>query len=609
MVRGRVGGLPVNPIESPDQLRQQALERGIADGYHDPHGHWHPADPASLSLLVEAFGLPVQAPPRPSFEPGKCYLPPRLAEGGRAWGLSVQLYGLRSARNWGIGDFSDLGALAEQAGRAGAAALQLNPLHALFSARPAHCSPYSPSSRLFLNPLYIDVCAVPEFESSSIARRLVAEGAFQQRLQALRERPRVDYPAVAALKWPLLRTLFGEFVDRHARNGSDRYRDFAAFCRRGGAALADFALFEALDQHLVRSHPGGWQHWPAVYRDRDRTALKDFAEHHAQAIRFPAYLQWLASTQLEQAQRRALAAGMEIGLIADLAVGSEPGGADVWSDPELFAAQAEIGAPPDAFAGDGQAWGLPPWRPQVLAAREFRPWRRLLDSAMAGLGGVRIDHVIGCERQFWVPRGLSGRSGAYVEYPREALLAILAEASREHRCLVIGEDLGTVPEGFSEGLAERAIFSTRVMRFERYPNGLFRRPSTYPDLACACAGTHDLPPLAAWLSEDDAVSPPVAGSDRQLLEAALLDAGLAPADDRVESHIAAIHAFVGATPCRLVMVQLEDILAERESANQPGTGPELPNWQRKYQLGLDDVEALPAWQATAELYRNAGRAP
>ena len=589
-----------------DSLRQRAIRRGIADGYHDIHGRWHPVSDDSLEHLLSALGPDEPAIPDPPHSDLACYLPSSMAPSCKAWCMSVQLYGLRSQRNWGIGDFGDLADLAEQIARTGAAALQLNPLHALFSARPAHCSPYAPSSRLFLNPLYIDVESVTELQSSDTARRLIEQDAFQRRLAALREAELVDYVAVSAIKMPVLRLLFGEFVDRHVRRRTERFAEFTAFRDQTGRALTDFALFEALERRLIRTHPDGWSAWPTPWRDRDPEACRDFLKRHPLEVLFPMYLQWLARTQLDQAQQRACAAGMPIGLIADLAVGVDPAGADAWRDRELLAMDAEIGAPPDAFASEGQAWGLPPWRPQILAARAYRPWRELLDANMAAVGGLRIDHIIGCERQFWVPRGSSGGDGAYLAYPREALLAVLAECSRRHSAVVLGEDLGTVPEGFSERLAESAILSTRVLRFERYPSGLFRRPSTYPDLVCACAGTHDLPPLAAWLEAGPEEPDP--NDERILLHAALVDAGTEPRSQAIEDRIAAVHEFLAATPCRLVLVQLEDILAEREPVNRPGTGPEQPNWQRKYSVDLSDLDACAAWQRTAELFRQAGRA-
>ncbi len=587
-----------------DALRQRASRQGIADGYHDIHGQWHAVSDASLEHLLRALGAEKPAPAAPPQSDGSCHLPPAMAEGGKLWSLSVQLYGLRSERNWGIGDFSDLAELAEQGARVGAAAVQLNPLHALFGARPAHCSPYAPSSRLFLNPLYIDVEAIDELKYSETAQRLIEQEAFQERLHALRKADRVDYAAVAALKMPVLRLLFGEFVDRHARRTTERFAEFAAFRDRAGRALMDFALFEALERRLIRTHPDGWASWPTSWRNRDPHACRDFVKRHPLEILFPMYLQWLTRMQLEQAQQRAVAAGMSIGLIADLAVGVDPTGADAWRDRDLLAMDAEIGAPPDAFAAEGQSWGLPPWRPRALAARAYQPWRELLDATMSAVGGLRIDHIIGCERQFWVPRGASGRDGAYVAYPREALLAVLAECSQRHNALVIGEDLGTVPEGFSERLADAAVLSTRVLRFERYPSGLFRRPSTYPELACACAGTHDLPPLAAWLE----AGPAEPDDERFLLQAALVDAGTEPLSEGVEDRIAAVHEFLAASPCCLVLVQLEDILAEREPANRPGTGPEQPNWQRKYALSVSELDACPAWQRTADVFRRAGRA-
>ncbi|TVS13388.1 MAG: 4-alpha-glucanotransferase [Wenzhouxiangella sp.] len=598
---------------SSKSLARRAERCGLAAGYHDIAGHWTAVGEDSLERLLQALGpTPEWSAPEPVSD-AACYLPPGLGSGQKAWAISVQLYGLRSDRNWGIGDFGDLAELAVRAGQAGAAAVLLSPVHALFGARPAHCSPYSPSSRLFLNPLYINVSAVAELEYSATARRFIDQPDFQQRLAALRLASRVDYPAVAALKMPVLRMLFGEFMDRCAGRSNERFADFSAFREQAGQALEDFALFEALDRRLLSTHPGGWRCWPDCYRDRDPGALRDFRARYPNEVLFPMYLQWLASEQLGSAQDQALAAGMSIGLIADLALGSDPGGAEVWRDRELVALDAEIGAPPDAFAAEGQAWGLPPWRPQVLAERGFRPWRDLLDAAMSGVGGLRIDHVIGLERQFWVPRGLTGQDGAYLAYPRAQLLAILAECSRRQQCLVIGEDLGTVPEDFSQRLAEAAVLSTRVLRFERYPDGLFRRPQTYPELACVCAGTHDLPTLAEWLEPGaaaetgDAHDKPSATDERQLLQAALVDAGTAPRTDSLEDRIDAVHRFLAATPCRLVMVQLEDILAEREPANRPGTGPEQPNWQRKYSLAVDALPTLPAWQRTVDVFRQAGR--
>ncbi len=586
-------------------LRERAAQRGISEGYHDVAGNWHTVGAETLEQLLAALGPDLDPETDPAPALGPCFLPPALSEDRKLWALSVQLYGLRSARNWGIGDFGALAQLAELAAEAGAAALQINPLHALYASRPGHCSPYSPSSRLWLNPLYIDILAVPDLATSETAVRFIEQDSFRRRLAALRASPRVDYAAVAALKLPLLRLLFGEFVDRHAGQCSERYAAFEAFRAAAGRSLLDFALFEALDRRLVERHPQGWATWPAPWRDREPEACRDFLKRHPREVLFPMYLQWLARNQLEDAQRRARAAGMPIGLIADLAVGVDPAGADAWRDRELLAMDAEIGAPPDAFAAEGQAWSLPPWRPQVMQTRAFRPWRELLDANMAAVGGLRIDHIIGCERQFWVPRGSSGREGAYVAYPRDALLTVLAECSRRHAAVVVGEDLGTVPDGFSERLAGSGILSTRVVRFERYPSGLFRRPSTYPELACACAGTHDLPPLAAWLEAGPAEPDP--GDERALLQAALVDAGTEPRSEGVEDRIAAVHEFLARSPCGLVLVQLEDILAEREPANRPGTGPEQPNWQRKYQLELAELAECPAWGRTADLFRRAGR--
>ncbi|TVQ39638.1 MAG: 4-alpha-glucanotransferase [Wenzhouxiangella sp.] len=592
-------------------LGDQAAARGIASGYHDISGQWQPVSEASLEQLLEALGPPgelasFQDAPEPA--PANCFLPPSLRAGQRRWGISVQLYGLRSRSNWGIGDFGDLGRLVELAAAAGAAAVQVSPLHALFSARPENCSPYAPSSRLFLNPLYIDIHAVPELaELPALAERIQAD-AYQAELNHLRQARWLDYPAVAAKKIGVLGVLYQHFRDHHLACDSDRAGDFRRYCRAAGQPLERFALFEALDAEFVEQGIGRWQDWPAELRAPDPQTLDAALAARRSAVDFHRYLQWLARSQLETVQARARAAGMDIGLIADLAIGSEPSGADVWSDPTLFATAAEIGAPPDAFAADGQAWGLPPWRPQVLVERSFSPLRELLAATMVSVGALRLDHVIGLQRQFWVPRGQPGRAGAYLAYPREALFAEVAACSHRHRCLVIGEDLGTVPEGFRERMAASSMLSTRVLPFERYPNGLFKRPSTYPELAVACAGTHDLPTLAAWLADET-------NPDHQLLHAALVDAGCAPPDwpdpatadaGFLAAAIDATHGFLAATPSALVLVQLEDLLAETEPANRPGTGPEQPNWQRRYRVDLAELPRLEAWRHCANSMR--GRA-
>ncbi len=587
------------------ELLAQAHERGFAVGYHDISGQWQAVSEDSLAQLIKAYG-PAAEQTSPEASPQACYLPAPLAAGQRRWGLSVQLYGLRSNSNWGIGDFGDLGRLVEMAAAAGAATVQVSPLHALFSARPGHCSPYAPSSRQFLNPLHIDINAVPELaELPSLAERIQAD-AYQAELKKLRQARWLDYPAAAAKKLAILRALYQHFRDRHLACDSDRATSFRRYCRAAGQPLERFALFEALDAEFVEQGICRWQDWPPELRAPDPETLAAAIESRRAEVDFHRYLQWLARSQLEAVQARALAAGMDIGLIADLAIGSDPTGADVWSDPELFAVDAEIGAPPDAFAADGQAWGLPPWRPQVLIQRAFAPLRELLAANMAPVGALRLDHVIGLQRQFWVPRGRPGREGAYLAYPFEALFAEVATASQGHRCLVIGEDLGTVPEGFRDRMARANMLSTRVLPFERHPSGLFKRPDIYPALACACAATHDLPTLAAWLA--DKTNP-----DRKLLHAALVDANLAPAawpepdrldPDAKDQAIAAIHRYLAATPSALVLVQLEDLLAETEPANRPGTGPEQPNWQRRYRVDLAELPRLEAWQLCAEIMRD-----
>ncbi len=361
--------------------------------------------------------------------PERCYLPPAV-RGRKRWGLAVQLYGLRSERNWGHGDFTDLARLARVAAGAGAAFVGINPVHALDPTRPDACSPYSPSSRLFLNVAYLDVEAIADFAECAAARRAVAGAAFRRRLAQARATPLVDYAAVWARKRPVLDRLYRSFVRRHLATGSARARRFRAFAAQGGAALEALCAFEARDE-----------------RCETRPARAEFA----------AYLQWNAALQLARAE--SAADRMAVGLYRDLAVGAEPGGAEALLDPRLLPADVSVGAPPDALNVAGQNWNLVPFDPLALRERAFEPFVALLRANMRGAGALRIDHAMGLARLFWIPAGSAASDGAYVRYPLDDLLAIVALESVRNRCLVIGEDLGTVPAGFRERMHAARAFS------------------------------------------------------------------------------------------------------------------------------------------------------
>lgn len=533
--------------------------------------------------------------------PERCYLPPALASGRRIWGPALQLYALRSQRNWGIGDFTDLANVIDLAARHGADLVGLNPLHALFPHDPRHCSPYSPSSRLFLNTLYLDVEAVPEFAHCEEARGRVASADFQARLQALRAAPLVDYEGVRQAKFEVLQLLFREVR-------AERGQAFEAFKRARGEDLRRHALFEALQEHLHARDPAcwGWPAWPAEYRDPDSPAVAAFAATNAERIDFYAHLQWLADEQLAAAAKRA--ADMAVGLYADLAVSVDAGGAESWAERALYAHGLRIGAPPDDFNPKGQDWGLPPWQPERLRAAAHAPFVSVLRANMRHAGALRIDHVMALMRLYLIPPGTDAAHGAYVHYAFEELLAAVAIESHRNRCLVIGEDLGTVPDAIRAALAAAGVLSYRVLYFEREADGTFRAPADFPALALVAASTHDLPTLAGWWEGRDLAlreslhlfpSAELAAAQRaqrardrpallrMLVREGLLPAGAEPPPALDERLGRAIHAHIARTNAAIAVVQPEDIFGAREQANVPGTTGEHPNWQRKLEVPLE----------------------
>jgi 4-alpha-glucanotransferase len=555
--------------------------------------------------------------------PRTCHLPRELQPGGRAWGLTAQLYGVRSPRNWGIGDLTDLAMLAAGAARRGACTLGINPLHALFPAEPRHCSPYSPSSRLFLNPLYIDVEAVPDFAQSTAAQARAAAPDAATRLAGMRDGELVDYAAVAALKQPIFAELHRSFAERHlgaTRGGepTERGAAFRRFQQEGGRALASFAIFTALHAHmLAQADSFCWQDWPAPLRDAASPEVARFAAEHGAEIELHQYLQWEAERQLGEAARAGERAGLSLGLYRDLAVGVDPNGADAWGDPSMMVTGATVGAPPDVLNMKGQEWGLAPVNPVMLRRHAYAPFAAALRANMRHAGVLRIDHAMALKHVYWVPRGADAAHGAYVSYPFEDLRRILALESRRQHCAVIGEDLGTVPAGFRDTMRDCGVLSYRLLLFERGRGGHFLPPEDYPELAAAPFSTHDLATLKGfWLGHDldwrrrlDLYpTPELAAKDeqerrrdrRRLLEA-LNEAGtlapgaakrLLPRDDEpiFATELAeAVHGFLGRAKARLALLQIEDALCELEQANLPGTVDQHPNWRRKLSLPLEQA--------------------
>jgi 4-alpha-glucanotransferase len=564
--------------------------------------------------------------------PATCHLPVGLQPGMRSWGLTVQLYSLRRTPDWGIGDFADLAELCRRCVPLGAGAVGINPLHALFAAEPRHFSPYSPSSRAWLNYLYIDVNRVPGFADDTAVQAL----APAQINTAAPEAGLVDYLAVAARKRPALEALFRRFLVHDISPGSALGGAFRAFQRDGGAALSEFATFEALHEHfLAAGGPFSWHEWPVALRDPAAAAVGEFARAHAERIEFFQFLQWLADGQLGDAATACRTNGLTIGLYRDLAVGVNPHGAEAWADQELVAPGAAIGAPPDPLSRAGQNWGLAPLNPLTLRRQGYAPLIAALRANMRHAGVLRIDHVMSLQRLYWIPSGSPATAGAYVNYPLRDMLRLLALESRRNACAVIGEDLGTVPDGFRETMQAADVLSYRVFMFERRWDGSFIPPGEYPELAAASAATHDLATLKGfWLGRDiewrrrlalypdDAAEATDVGErrrDRRLLLDALVREGLLaherfgeflPNDDDPlfgDELGEAILVYLGRSRARLMLVQVEDALGEAEQANLPGTVDAHPNWRRRLPVTLDELFAGPALARVAAAVSGARR--
>jgi len=546
--------------------------------------------------------------------PPACYgVPDALATTGRTapqaarlWGLGVQLYSLRRPGDGGIGDYSALEALARQAAARGAAAVAISPVHAMFSADVNRFSPYGPSSRLFLNALHIDPAAV--LGADALAAVLASLGDAAARYRALEQETLVDWPAAASLRLDILRRLYARLRDTGGN------ADFDAFRARGGGALADHARFEALHAwRLAQGESGYWRDWPDGLRDPRGPQVEQFAREHADEVGFHEFLQWQAARGLGNAQKAACSAGMPVGLITDLAVGADNGGSQAWSRQGEIINGLSVGAPPDVLNTRGQAWGLGAFSPHAMKAGGFGAYIEMLRAIFAYAGGARIDHVLGLGRLWLVPDGASPQEGAYLQYPMQDLLRLIALESWRHRAVVIGEDLGTVPPGFDVQLAQAGLLGIRVLMFQR-DGGRFFRPDEWPAHAIATTTTHDLPTIAGWWQERDIdwrtgldlLAPGEQESDararrahdRAVLWRALCDAGCAqgpvPAKEDGTPVLDAAAGFIAATPAPLAMLPVEDALGLPEQPNLPGTIDTHPNWRRRLPLAVDGLLDEPA---------------
>ena len=571
--------------------------------------------------------------------PDRCYVPSGLDGAARIWGPAIQLYALRSGRNWGVGDFTDLKHLVTYCADTGAGILGLNPLHSLFPGQPEHANPYSPSSRVFLNFLYIDVEAVSDFAGCEEARNAVQSPELQARLAGLRDTDVVDFTEVAAVKRPILEILYQHFREYHLKPESERGQAFRAFQAAGGEALRAYGVFEALQERFHgNSPPGlGWQAWPEAYRDPRSQAVSRFASANQGRVEFFQYVQWQADLQLGAVGHVAMKRGLKVGLYEDLAVGAHGAGFDAWIDQDVYAIEARIGAPPDDFSLKGQDWHVSPMIPVKLVEAAYAPFIAALRSNMRHAGAIRLDHVMQLMRLFWLPPDKGPSEGAYVRYPFRDLLGIVALESRRNRCLVIGEDLGTVPDEVREPLRDMGVLSYRVFCFEKDTDGSYIKSADYPEQAVATVTTHDLPTLHGyWQGRDLAVRAELdlfpteevheaqviaRSEDRIRLLFALKREALLPEGIDVEAVslpemssdlVNAVYVYLARSPAKIVMFQLEDLLGQVDQANLPGTTVEYPNWQRKLSVLLDSFSEDPRLESLVmalRLERGIGTMP
>lgn len=571
-------------------------------GYHRLHMTATDGGSASMDVIVA---------------PARAYMPPVVADDRHAWGLATQVYALRTETDWGVGSYKALEELAVGAAKLGAATIGINPLHALFANDPEKFSPYAPSSRRFLNIAYMDVEAIPEFRECLEAKRMFASPGFQANLARVRGYRLVEYVDVARLERPLLEILYSWFRKEHLEPGDARGQAFRSFQKEGGRFAELFCTFEALHEKFLKEENGYWRHWPQGFRHPASPDVANFTLENRERVEFFWWLQFIADQQLGAAHDGARAAGAEIGLYRDLGVGIAGDGAEAWLEQDNLSLGVSVGAPPDPLALKGQDWGLIPFNPIALREAGYAPFIGVMRANMRHAGALRLDHAMALQRLYWVPPGATADQGAYVRYPVEDLFRLVALESQRNRCLIIGEDLGTVPEGFRERMAAMSMFAYRVMVFEQ-KDGRFKAPGEFDGDALSIFATHDLPSVRGyWNGSDIGLREkldlyPREGmgeqeranrhSDREKLVAAFAAEGLLPdgfpvngalSDDEAGALSQAAHLFLARAKSKLMMVQIEDVLGLDTQMNLPGTTNQHPNWRRRFPVDVQTVLSDP----------------
>ena len=585
------------------QLYQIPLTLDLPFGYH------------SLSLYEQGNDDPL-ATMSLIITPKSCYTPEAILQGNKNWGTSVQLYCVKSETNWGIGDFSDLKSLLKNTAENGGDFIGLNPIHALSPSQPKNASPYSPSSRKWLNILYTDLNAVDELARNKNLQTKIATDEFQQQLTLLRDTEWVDYEKVTALKLDVLNVLFATLYD----GSSESIKRLAAlnhYVEQKGESLQQQASYDALQFKFLADDPNawGWPVWPEAFQSFQSEATQVWIKDNPQAVLFWCYAQWIAELQLEEADQLAKSLSMRLGIYRDLAVGVALNSADIWANRSLYCEHVSIGAPPDVLGPQGQSWGLPPISPAQLQKTAYQSFIALLQSNMRHCGALRIDHVLGLLRLWWVPENETAVKGAYIYYPVQDMLNLLALESVRNECLIIGEDLGTIPEGIDVLLKDAGVYSYKVFFYERAADGGFIAPQHYAQQAMAALSTHDMPTIKGYWNCDDLFLGRTLGlypdsdvfdrllADRLVCKQKILDSlhglGSLPSDfsrdaesvemDKTLNFALQTHSAKGSSA--LLSLQLEDFLEMDKPVNVPGTSDEYRNWQRKLSKNIEQIFA------------------
>lgn len=583
----------------------------------------HPENifPGSVALLEKTC--------RVIITPDTCYIPPKL-ESGKTWGLSINLYSIRSSRNRGVGDFTDLkNIIGFTAGLKGGF-VGINPLHAIPNMAPHGISPYSPVSRFYKNFIYLDMDSIPEVGASERAREMIDSDAFKNEISRLTAGDKIEYEGVASMKRSLLRHAFDFFCQSEYENDTPRAGAFRKYVTEEGTDLDSFALFIALWEHLNKAHNVyTWQEWPEEYRDPSGKAVQDFRTLNERELLFHKYVQWLIDLQHREAAELAFDVGMPVGLYHDLAIGSNGGGCDTWNSRSLIAENIDVGAPPDDFNPNGQNWGFPPMIPERLKDAGYDFFIQVIRKNMKYNRALRIDHALGLFRLFWIPAGMPAEKGAYVAYPHENLLRIIALESVRNKTMVIAEDLGTIGANVHDALLRFQMLSYRIFYFERnYPDPSFAPPDRYPDLALCAVTTHDLPTVYGyWSGRDIAVRNKLnvfradeslqqcidnRDRDRMLVIGALKSQGILPDDFPMVQAMSAelclaIYEYLARTPCKMAAVSFDDVIGTLDQQNMPGITGSYPNWMQKTPLSIEQVLTDRRFYALSGMFKKYDR--